>query len=71
MSYKVYIRFVQNGEYIGTEPYYLDIPDNTSEDNLMDALMDSAREFLEEENYGNEVWESGDVEWSINDFEKI
>lgn len=71
MVYKVHIRFVQNGEYIGTEPYDVEVPDNTSEDGLMDALMDSAREILNEENQDNEAWENGEVNWTITDFEKF
>jgi len=71
MNYKVCIRFVQNDEYIGTEPYHVEIADDTKEDELMSALMDSTREILNEENQDNEVWQNGDVVWTLIDFEKF
>jgi hypothetical protein len=69
--YKVDIRFVHNGEYIGTDPYHVEVPDSTSEDDLMTALMDSAREILNAENDGNEAWENGEINWTIIDFESF
>lgn len=73
MTYKVHIRFLKadNGEYMGNESYDVEVPDDTKEDDLMSALMDSAREILNDENEGDEAWENGEINWTIVDFESF
>lgn len=67
--YKVYVRFFEDGGYIGSEPYDLHIDENTKEDDVMGALMDELREVLTKEYEGSRAWET--MSWEINDFEKL
>jgi hypothetical protein len=72
MNYNVHIRFVLDGEFSHTESYDVEVADGTAEDedNLMEALMDSAREMLADEFEGDEDWENGNYNWTIYDYEK-
>jgi hypothetical protein len=79
MNYKIKVRIIKGGEYIGTESYDVKIPDikegdpidDDEVDNVMTALMDEAREILNEEHEGDEDWENGEYLWSIVDFESF
>lgn len=70
MNYKVHIRFVLDGEFSHSNDYDVEVADDTKEDDLMEALMDSAREILIEEFEGDEDWENGLYTWTLYDYEK-
>lgn len=70
MQYNVHIRFVLNGEFSHSQDYDVEVADDTTEDDLMVALMDSAREILMEEFEGDEDWENGLYTWTLYDYEK-
>ena len=80
MNYTIKVRIIKGGEYIGTESYDVEIPDDVKEgepinddkvDNVMSSLMDAAREILNAEYEGNEDWENGEYLWSIVDIESF
>jgi len=80
MNYTIKVRIIKGGEYIGTESYDVEIPDDVKEgepinddkvDSVMSSLMDAAREILNAEYEGNEDWENGEYLWSIVDVESF
>lgn len=71
MEYKVTIRFYLDGEYENSEDYNVEIPNDTTEDDTMEALMDATRPILNDEFEGNEDWEDGNYTWELNDFTKL
>jgi len=80
MNYTIKVRIIKGEEYIGTETYDVEIPDDIKEgepidddkvDSVMSSLMDAAREILNAEYEGNEDWENGEYLWSIVDIENF
>lgn len=70
MSYRIEVRFNLNGEYDSTEIYYMYIKNTIKEDDVIDVLINEVREELNKDFEGDENWEDGKYDWTIDNFEK-
>lgn len=63
------IRFNRHGEFDNSDTYIVEIPDNTKEDDEVDAIMDAVRPILQDEYEDDDDWENGDIEWILYSWE--
>lgn len=68
MNYNVTIRISRHGEFENTESLSVEISDNTTEVNKVEALMDAVRPELNEQFEDDDDWENGDMTWELCDW---
>jgi hypothetical protein len=70
--YSCTVRFSRNGEYEDTENFDAEIPKTkTSDDDIVEALMDEIREQLDDCYEGDEDWDNGDMSWELYEWEAL
>lgn len=71
MNFTATVRFSRNGEFENAEEFYnLEIPDDTKEDDEVEALMDTLRPLIEDMFRNDDDWDEGNIDWELFDWEK-
>jgi len=71
MNFTATVRFSRNGEFENAEEFYnVEIPDDTKEDDEVEALMDVLRPEVEDMFLGDDDWVEGNIDWELSDWSK-
>lgn len=65
------VRISMDGEYLNTETFEIEIPEDTSEDDEMGVMMTELHPLVEAEYGDTDEWENGEVSWTLEEWEDI
>lgn len=63
------VRILFNGEYDNTATYYIEIPKDTPDDNLMTVMMNELYELMFDDYGDYDEWEDGEISWTLQTWE--
>lgn len=65
------VRISMDGEYLNTETFDIDIPEDTPEDLEMEVMMTELYPLVKAEYGDTDEWEDGVVSWTLEEWEVI
>jgi len=68
--YTTTIRIYRHGEFENSFKMDVEIPiEKDNDDDVVEAIMDELREYIESDFEGDEDWENGDIDWVLYTWE--
>jgi hypothetical protein len=71
IGYNCKVRISYYGEYKNTEDYYIEIPEDTSDDKFMEVAMPQIGESVQYDYQSEDEWSEGDISWELSEWEKV
>jgi hypothetical protein len=71
MNFTAVVRFSRNGEFENADTFHgVEIPDDTKEDDEVEAILDAIRPEIQDMFEGDDDFEDGNISWELFEWNK-